>query len=83
MTTKAKKISTIYDKYVNSVEYEYRGKTYWVQYPNDRSYCITPPHIQHKQEQAEIDKRIENESKPSTGKPAWEIFDEWHDEITN
>lgn len=66
MTSKAKKVpySTMKGTYSTSIEYEYRGKTYWVEYPNSFTYCVTPPHIQHEQAQAEIDKEIEWESRP-------------------
>ena len=55
---KAKKVHTIYGKYANEVEYEYRGKHYFVEYANDWTYCVTPPRIQHEDAQERIDKEI-------------------------
>jgi len=60
---KAKKIFTMYDKYSNTVTYEYRGHQYDVEYPTCNSYCCTSPKIQHENAQYKIDKMIENEGK--------------------
>lgn len=62
---KAKKTGfVIYGKYSNFVEYEYRGKTYEVEYSNCNTYLCTAPSVQHRDEQAKIDKLIEQEAKP-------------------
>ena len=50
--------------YSTIVEYEYRGRTYEVEYANDMSYGVTPPRIQHQNAQALIDEEIEEENKP-------------------
>lgn len=60
--SKAKKVITMYGKHANVVEYEYRGKTYFVEYANDWTYCTTPARIQHKNEQEKIDREIEEEA---------------------
>lgn len=59
--TRAKKIETFYDKYSNTVTYEYRGHTYDVEYATCQSYCVTNPRIQHEDAQRKIDKMIERE----------------------
>lgn len=61
---KAKKVMTIYGKHSNIVEYQYRGKTYEVEYANDWRYCTSPAKVQHEIAQAKIDRQIEEESKP-------------------
>lgn len=61
---KAKKTGfVLYGKYSDTVEYEYRGHTYEVEFAKDWSYCCTPAHIQHQSEQAKIDRMIETEQK--------------------
>lgn len=61
--TKAKQTGfKIYNKHSTDVEFEYRGYTYYVEYSNDMSYCITKPHIQHCLEQERIDKIIKDRS---------------------
>lgn len=78
MTYKAKKTGLVfYGKYSTSVEYEYRGKTYDVEYSNCWTYCVTPARIQHENAQREIDREIELESKPITGKPV-DLDEIWH-----
>lgn len=52
------------EKHSTFVEYEYRGMTYEVEYPNNYTYCCTSPSVQHKDAQAKIDKIIEEEGKP-------------------
>jgi len=54
-------------QYSTFVEYEYRGHKYEVEYPNDMSYYVTSPRVQHQEAQARIDKEIEHE-KDSTPK---------------
>ena len=77
MAQKAKKLFTEYGKHSNIVTYEYRGRTYDVEYAKDWMYCATPAHIQHKDKQDQIDAEIEAESKPHNGNPVdWnEIFE--------
>lgn len=58
---KAVKKDTYYGKYSNTVVYEYRGRTYEVEYATCFTYCVTPAHIQHKDAQAKIDAIIEKE----------------------
>ena len=70
----AKKGLVVRGKYSTTIEYEYRGKHYQVEYPNCFTYCVTPPHIQHRDAQREIDREIEFENKPRSGKPV--DFDE-------
>ena len=57
---KVKKIATYRDKYFTTVEYEYRGCTYEVEYANGWQVCCTPAWIQHRDEQAKIDEMIDN-----------------------
>ena len=66
----------IRNKYSSEVEYEYKGHNYFVEYSTGMNYCCTSPKLQHEIEQAKIDKRILEESKPK-GKPfdMNEIFD--------
>ena len=54
----------IRNKYSSEVEYEYRGRKYFVEYPNGMDYCCVSPKLQHENNQAEIDRRIEDEKKP-------------------
>lgn len=61
---KAKKIQTIYGKYSTIITYEYRGKTYDVEYARDWTYCTSPARIQHQDAQARIDREIELASRP-------------------
>ena len=72
---KAKKIATFRDKWFTTIEYEYRGHRYDVEYPNGNQVCCTPAHIQHRDEQEKIDKMIDNP--PKQGEPIdWdEIFE--------
>ena len=76
---KAKKVFTMHGQYSDEVEYEYRGKTYCVEYSKCWTYCVTPAWVQHRDAQARIDEEIERESKPHTGKPVdldeiWELM---------
>lgn len=48
-------------QYSTFVEYEYRGHKYEVEYPNDMSYYVTSPKVQHELAQARIDEEIEHE----------------------
>ena len=80
---KAKKVLTMYGKHANVVEYEYRGRTYYVEYANDWTYCTTPAKIQHEDAQSRIDKEIETEERQKNRKPnpvdwdeIWKIL-EW------
>ncbi len=51
-----------YNRHISTfVEYEYRGKTYEVEYANDGSYCCPPAWLQHKDAQEKIDGQIEKE----------------------
>jgi len=59
--TRAKKIETFYDKYSNTVVYEYRGHRYDVEYATCQSYCVTSPKRQHEDAQRKIDELIEQE----------------------
>lgn len=59
---------TLYGTYSNIVEYEYRGKTYEVEYAKGFNYCCTPAHVQHKDAQAKIDNVLDN-PKTTAGKP--------------
>lgn len=61
---KAKKLFTTYGRYSNTVTYEYRGKTYDVEYSNDWTYCTSPARVQHQDAQARIDAEIEAASRP-------------------
>lgn len=54
----------IRNKYSSEVEYEYRGKRYFVEYANGMNYCCTSPKVHHETKQAEIDLMIEQENKP-------------------
>lgn len=66
---KAKKTGfTMYGTYSDIVEYEYRGRTYEVEYAKGFNYCCTPAYVQHKDAQAKIDDELDN-PKPKTGKP--------------
>lgn len=60
---KAKKIETFYDKYFNTVVYEYRGHKYEVTYAKSWNCSVTPAHIQHKDAQAKIDEMLDNPKK--------------------
>lgn len=67
-------------QYSTFVEYEYRGHKYEVEYPNDMSYCVTSPKVQHELAQATIDKMIEHENQErevkyeDTGDYGFELF---------
>lgn len=56
---KARKVFTLYGKHSNIVTYEYRGRTYDVEYAIDWTYCITPAKVQHEDAQRRIDKLID------------------------
>ena len=52
-----------YNKYSNFVEYSYKGHKYEVEYPNDNSYSVSSPKVQHEDAQRAIDRLIANENK--------------------
>lgn len=54
----------IRNKYSNEVEYEYKGRKYFVEYATGFNYCCVSPKLQHENKQAEIDRRIEEEKSP-------------------
>jgi hypothetical protein len=59
---KANKLFTIYEKYSNTVVYEYRGKKYEVEYNNSWIYGNgNNPKQQHIDAQAKIDEEIARE----------------------
>lgn len=60
-----KKLFTTYGKSSNTVTYEYRGKTYDVEYANDWTYCVSSPRTQHELGQHKIDEEIEREKAES------------------
>jgi len=63
--TKAKKLFTMYGKHSDIVIYEYKEKTYEVEYSKDWKYGNGGnPAAQHREAQARIDKEIEEENKP-------------------
>jgi len=67
-----------YEPHMIYMDYEYRGHEYTV-YEN-RAKGNEPLAWQHKNHQASIDRDIELESKPATGKPVdmdeiWKILD--------
>ena len=65
--------------YSTFVEYEYRGKTYEVEYPNDYSYCCLPVWLQHRDAQEKIDAQIEKEeaeAKYRAENPDWKEKEE-------
>ena len=66
MNSKAKKINTFYGQNYNTVEYEYRGHTYEVIYPNNWTLCVSSPRIQHEDAQRKIDKEIAFEEKQNS-----------------
>ena len=74
--TKAKKIETFRDKYFTTIVYEYRGVKYEVTYSNGWQVCCSPAWVQHRDAQAEIDKRLDS-TKPQNENPInWdEIFE--------
>ena len=78
---KVKKLSVNREKYTTSIEYEYRGKTYHVEYANDWTYCITPPHIQHEDAQRKIDQEIEAEKKQAERPVCYEDSAEYGFEV--
>lgn len=57
---KAKKIETFYDKWFNTVVYEYRGCKYEVTYANSYQCSCTPAWYQHKLAQKKIDNDLDN-----------------------
>lgn len=74
---KAKKIMSFPGKYSTVVEYEYRGKTYQVEYANNWTYCVTPASIQHRQAQEKIDAEILAESQPKKESKPLDIDEIW------
>lgn len=61
----AKKVGIVgRNEWSTVIEYEYRWKTYDVEYANSWLYCVTPASKQHKLAQERIDKEIEEEQKP-------------------
>lgn len=62
---KAVKKEVYKDKYFTQIVYEYRGCTYEVEYANGWQVCCTPAWVQHRDAQAEIDKKLDN-PKPVT-----------------
>ena len=56
----AKKIETFRDKYFTAIVYEYRGCQYEVEYANSHQVCCSPAWVQHRDAQAEIDKKLDN-----------------------
>jgi hypothetical protein len=75
--TKAKKVLTMYGKHANVVEYEYRGRTYYVEYANNWTYCTTPAHIQHRDNQERIDREIEAEANRKPGGKEVDLDEIW------
>ena len=69
----AKKLHTYYDKYSNTVEYEYRGHIYEVEYSHCESYLVSPAWVQHKNAQEKIDQMLD---KPKTRAEISEISGE-------
>ena len=83
MPHKAKKLETYYDKWSNTVVYEYRGCKYEVEYSNSYQYCYTPAWVQHKDAQEKIDEMIDH-PKPEvehTGPTVQEALDEFFDSM--
>lgn len=79
---KPKKKEVFYDKHFTTIVYEYRGMTYEVNYANGTSVCVTPAYIQHRDEQAKIDKLIDDPIKETEKEPInlddiWELM-EWN-----
>lgn len=66
---KAKKIATFREQYFTTIEYEYRGHKYDVTYSNSWQACASPAWVQHRDEQAKIDKLIEMEENPKMQEP--------------
>jgi len=66
---KAKKVETFYGKYSNTVVYEYRGRTYEVEYANGWNYCCTPASVQHRDAQEKIDNALDNRKDEGTANP--------------
>ena len=52
----------IHEKYVDIVEFEYRGQKYEVIYPKTNSMSITPVRIQHQDAQARIDRMLDQKT---------------------
>jgi hypothetical protein len=78
---KAKKVMAMYGKHATVIEYEYRGKRYFVEYANNWTYCTTPARIQHENEQARIDREIEEEAKNSKKETKYEDTAEYGFEV--
>ena len=67
-----------YGKYSDTVEYEYRGRKYEVEY-GTMYYCCTPAWRQHKDAQEKIDAQIEKEeaeAKYRAENPDWKEKEE-------
>lgn len=54
------KKEVFYDKHFTTIVYEYRGMEYEVTYANGTSVCASPAYIQHRDEQAKIDKLLDD-----------------------
>ncbi len=82
---KAKKLETYYDKWSNTVVYEYRGRKYEVEYSNSYQYCCTPAWYQHKIAQEKIDNALDNPPAPQPEKTetVQEALDWFFDYIEN
>ena len=69
---------TIYGKYSNEVEYEYRGYKYMVEYATGMNYLGASPKVQHESKQREIDQMIVDRRKPydpdNTADKAFDAF---------
>ena len=79
---KVKKVATFYDKYSNTVVYEYRGIQYDVEYPTCRSYCCTAPKVQHMDAQRKIDRMLERpQAAEAEQEETSKTFEEQLDEI--
>lgn len=74
---KAKKLETFYGKYSNTVVYEYRGRTYEVEYANGWNYCCTPASVQHRDAQEKIDNALDNRKDEGAANP-FDIDEVWN-----
>lgn len=59
---KAKYIGKVREGYAVHLEYEYRGKRYWV--TDEHNGYSEPMWVKHKNEQERIDREIEEKAKP-------------------
>lgn len=75
MTRAIKTGMVMYGKYSNIVEYEYRGKTYEVEYAKGLTYCCAPAKVQHEDAQRKIDNMIDNPSKAGKTFDLNEVWD--------